>query len=205
MLKIKFLSLMLGALVLMSCTNELKVRINPTPQKIEMQKKGALNIEKGFIVEGESEAVAQSLMHLNVTQDGVFVSIMIDKAIAEADSALNMSGSYILDVNKEGIFISAYDMRGAFYAIQTLKQLAIENEIPFMTITDYPNMPYRGVVEGFYGTPWSHETRVSLLDFYGKFKMNSYLYGPKDDPYHSSPYWRLPYPEEEAKKNQRFG
>ena len=68
MLKIKFLSLILGALVLMSCTNELKVRINPTPQKIEMQKKGALNIEKGFIVEGESEAVAQSLMHLSVLQ-----------------------------------------------------------------------------------------------------------------------------------------
>ena len=200
MLKINFLSLMLGALVLMSCTNELKVRINPTPQKIEMQKKGALNIEKGFIVEGESEAVAQSLMHLNVAQNGVPVSIMIDKAIAETDSALNMSGSYIFDVNKEGIFISAYDMRGAFYAIQTLKQLAEESEIPFMTITDYPDMPYRGVVEGFYGTPWSHETRVSLLDFYGKFKMNSYLYGPKDDPYHSSPYWRLPYPEEEAKK-----
>ena len=165
MLKINFLSLMLGALVLMSCTNELKVRINPTPQKIEMQKKGALNIEKGFIVEGESEAVAQSLMHLNVTQNGVPVSIMIDKAIAETDSALNMSGSYIFDVNKEGIFISAYDMRGAFYAIQTLKQLAEESEIPFMTITDYPDMPYRGVVEGFYGTPWSHETRVSLLDF----------------------------------------
>ena len=200
MLKIKFLSLILGALVLMSCTNELKVRINPTPQKIEMQKKGVLNIEKGFIVEGESEAVAQSLMHLNVTVDGVPVSIMIDKAIAQADSSLSMSGSYILEVNKEGIFISAYDMRGAFYAIQTLKQLAVESEIPYMTITDYPNMPYRGVVEGFYGTPWSHETRVSLLDFYGKFKMNSYLYGPKDDPYHSSPYWRLPYPEEEAQK-----
>ena len=94
---------MLVALVLMSCTNELKVRINPTPQKIEMQKKGALNIEKGFIVEGESEAVAQSLIYLNVTQEGVPVSFMIDKAIAETDSALSMSGSYILDINKEGI------------------------------------------------------------------------------------------------------
>ena len=28
--------------------------------------------------------------------------------------------------------------------------------------------------------------------------MNSYLYGPKDDPYHSCPNWRLPYPEKEA-------
>ena len=28
--------------------------------------------------------------------------------------------------------------------------------------------------------------------------MNYYLYGPKDDPYHSCPNWRLPYPEKEA-------
>lgn len=40
--------------------------------------------------------------------------------------------------------------------------------------------------------------RLSLIDFYGRFKMNSYLYGPKDDPYHSSPNWRQPYPEKEA-------
>ena len=28
--------------------------------------------------------------------------------------------------------------------------------------------------------------------------MNTYIYGPKDDPYHSSPNWRKPYPEDEA-------
>ena len=53
-------------------------------------------------------------------------------------------------------------------------------------------------MEGFYGTPWSHETRLSLIDTYGRYKMNYYVYGPKDDPYHSSPYWREEYPAEEA-------
>lgn len=67
-----------------------------------------------------------------------------------------------------------------------------------LDINDYPDLPNRGVVEGFYGTPWSHQVRMSLIDFYGKFKMNTYLYGPKDDPYHSCPNWRLPYPEKEA-------
>lgn len=55
-------------------------------------------------------------------------------------------------------------------------------------------------MEGFYGTPWSHEVRLSLIDFYGRNKMNCYLYGPKDDPYHSCPNWRLPYPEQEARQ-----
>ena len=108
-----------------------------------------------------------------------------------------------LVVNEKGITITGFDERGAFYGIQTLKQLVESpvssgSTLPFLEINDYPDLPNRGVVEGFYGTPWSHEVRLSLIDFYGKFKMNSYLYGPKDDPYHSCPNWRLPYPEKEA-------
>lgn len=63
---------------------------------------------------------------------------------------------------------------------------------------------FRGVVEGFYGTPWSHEARLRQLKFYGENKMNTYIYGPKDDPYHSSPNWRLPYPEKEALQLQEL-
>lgn len=51
----------------------------------------------------------------------------------------------------------------------------------------------------FYGTPWSFENRVEQLRFYGRMKMNTYIFGPKDDPYHRSPYWRIPYPEDQAK------
>ena len=72
--------------------------------------------------------------------------------------------------------------------------------MPMLTIIDYPDLQYRGVVEGFYGTPWSHEVRLSLIDTYGRYKMNYYVYGPKDDPYHSSPYWREEYPEAEAQQ-----
>ena len=113
-----------------------------------------------------------------------------------------VSGAYSLTIGSEGISITGHDERGAFYGIQTLRQL-VENaeepgKLPYLTIADWPDLPNRGVVEGFYGTPWSHETRLSLIDFYGKFKMNVYVYGPKDDPYHSSPNWRLPYPEDEA-------
>ena len=67
-------------------------------------------------------------------------------------------------------------------------------------INDYPALKYRGVVEGFYGNPRSHETRLSILDFMGRHKMNSYVYGPKDDPYHRTPNWRKPYPPEEGRK-----
>ena len=44
------------------------------------------------------------------------------------------------------------------------------------------------------------EDRLSQLKFYGRNKLNVYIYGPKDDPYHSVPKWRQAYPEHEAKQ-----
>lgn len=85
-----------------------------------------------------------------------------------------------------------------FYGIQTLAQLLTLPKLPLVQVTDYPDLPYRGVVEGFYGTPWSQDARLRQLEFYGKNKLNVYLYGPKDDPYHSTPNWRKPYPPQEA-------
>jgi hyaluronoglucosaminidase len=55
------------------------------------------------------------------------------------------------------------------------------------------SVPLRGVVEGFYGTPWSQADRLSMLKFMGNQQMNIYIYAPKDDLYHRSK-WREPYP-----------
>lgn len=59
-------------------------------------------------------------------------------------------------------------------------------------------IPIRGVVEGFYGTPWTHKERLDMLSFMAHFDMNAYIYAPKDDPYHRE-LWREPYPEMEKK------
>ncbi len=40
----------------------------------------------------------------------------------------------------------------------------------------------RGVIEGFYGHPWTHEQRLALIDFVGARGMNEFVYSPKDDP-----------------------
>ena len=54
-------------------------------------------------------------------------------------------------------------------------------------------IPLRGVVEGFYGTPWTFEDRADIIDFCRQSNLNSYIYAPKDDPYHREK-WRKPYP-----------
>jgi hyaluronoglucosaminidase len=54
---------------------------------------------------------------------------------------------------------------------------------------------HRGVIEGFYGTPWSHEDRLHVVAQLGAWGMNRYVYAPKDDPLHRSR-WREPYPDD---------
>lgn len=54
-------------------------------------------------------------------------------------------------------------------------------------------IPLRGIVEGFYGTPWTFEDRADIIDFCRQNNLNSYIYAPKDDPYHREQ-WRKPYP-----------
>jgi hyaluronoglucosaminidase len=62
-------------------------------------------------------------------------------------------------------------------------------------IADFPSFPERGVVEGFYGTPWTHQDRLDILRFEGAHGMNVYYYAPKNDPYHRK-LWREDYPPE---------
>jgi hyaluronoglucosaminidase len=54
----------------------------------------------------------------------------------------------------------------------------------------------RGVVEGFFGPVWSMAQRRALFQFGAARGMNTYLYAPKDDPYHRKR-WRRPYPPKE--------
>ncbi|XP_014242076.1 protein O-GlcNAcase [Cimex lectularius] len=54
-----------------------------------------------------------------------------------------------------------------------------------------------GVVEGFYGRPWTSEQRKDLFQKLKKWGMNSYIYAPKDDSKHRAN-WRDLYTVEEA-------
>ncbi|KAM9717181.1 protein O-GlcNAcase [Menidia menidia] len=55
-----------------------------------------------------------------------------------------------------------------------------------------------GVVEGFYGRPWSMDQRKVLFQWMQDWGLNTYLYGPKDDLKHRL-LWREVYsPEEEG-------
>jgi hyaluronoglucosaminidase len=65
-------------------------------------------------------------------------------------------------------------------------------------------IPLRGVIEGFYGPPWSHDARIAAIEFLAARGMNAYVYAPKSDPRHRDT-WRDPYPDEELARFAELG
>ena len=60
-----------------------------------------------------------------------------------------------------------------------------------------------GIIEGFYGIPWTFEERKSLIEFLAEMDMDQFFYAPKDDPYHNVK-WREPYPAEKLEELRKL-
>lgn len=181
------------------------VTLSPSPQSIEWGAK-AFNRPESVTTRGAStadgDAVATLLRSFPEAKRGVKVTIgeRGDKAVKSVESRIpNHPEGYYLKVDKDGVIIAGADETGTYYGVQTFLALASQPEVMSVEITDWPATPNRGVVEGFYGNAWSHADRLSQFDFYGKNKLNTYIYGPKDDPYHRDK-WREPYPADEAQR-----
>lgn len=130
---------------------------------------------------------------INVEKDGEMLKKMLN-----AEKIEPRSGAYFLSISPKAITVSAADATGEFYAIQTLaRMIEADGKLTCGSVLDWPDVLHRGVVEGYYGRPWTPEARLSQFDFYGKYKINTYIYGPKDDPYHHARWWE-PYPKETA-------
>jgi protein O-GlcNAcase / histone acetyltransferase len=60
-----------------------------------------------------------------------------------------------------------------------------------------------GVIEGFYGPPWTEVERFGVLDRLSAWGLNTYLYAPKDDLHHRA-IWREPYASADAETLARL-
>ncbi|MEG2856673.1 beta-N-acetylglucosaminidase [Bacteroides sp.] len=200
--------LFIGTLLLNSIVLAQTINVQPQPQQIATTGK-RITLPTTYTLTGAEEAnpiAVSKLQSLLSSQPGkkgfrILIGEKGDKSIRAFNRLIPAQAEgYYLKIDNKQLVIAGNNERGTYYAMQTLLQLLKDNQLPEVEITDFPAIRFRGVVEGFYGTPWSHEARLRQLQFYGENKMNTYIYGPKDDPYHSAPNWRLPYPEKEAKQ-----
>ena len=203
-LKYLLVTMLLLGVCSLTYSQKLSLGIFPEPQEVTISSQ-TYAPPHGYTLRGinnpDADAVKLLKEALPFAKSGKSLPLEIKK-LKDKTPEMQRSGAYTLTITKKGITIGIVDDNSLFYAAQTLKQLAKYDEgkkiLPLCSIKDYPDVLFRGTVEGFYGQPWSHADRIEQIRFYGRIKLNTYIYGPKDDPYHSSPNWRKPYPAEEA-------
>ncbi len=195
-LKLSMVMAILAGVVMADVLPE-TMRVYPTPQEVTLSQEMFTAPKALAIVPAEGfdvDAMRVLITAFKVQPEATF------KLSWALDATLPKEG-YTIALTRSGVQITASCGTGLFYAAKTLTQLLANNLVQGVTIKDYPTVQFRGTVEGFYGLPWSFDARKSQFRFYGDVKMNAYIYGPKDDPFHGfSNRWREPYPEEDAKR-----
>lgn len=185
-----------------------QVTISPIPQSVAWGDKAFNSATATYTIVGADEADVDAVNALKkwheMAEAGGSVNIVVgergDAAVAEYASEIpEKAEGYLLKVEPGRVVIAGHDGAGTFYGVQSFLQVANQPEVMSVTVKDWPDVVERGVVEGFYGNNWSQTDRIRQFQFYGANKMNVYIYGPKDDPYHRGR-WRENYPTAQAEK-----
>lgn len=141
------------------------LKLIPYPKNIQI-KKGYLKAKaiKSFTGINDERLIKQ-IDKLTVDKNGVDLIFKVGQSDKE---------SYSLSVFEEKIIVEAKGLKGAFYAIQTLKQLFINNEVPCVVIEDCPNFSYRGFYHDITrGKIPTLDTLKGLVDTLAYYKYNS--------------------------------
>ncbi len=137
-----------------------EITLIPKPQSLEL-KKGTFKIDKNTTIYFEPEFEIAGNFLNEFLQNGAELQIKnVSKKganIVFQKDASQPSEGYLLDISDSKINIKSSDASGAFYAVQTLRQLLPPQaeaknptkeqsfSIPQLTITDYPKFKYRGM------------------------------------------------------------
>ncbi len=125
--------------------------------------------------------------------------------LSYTDGLFDHSDSYLLaslpsdGTEPDRVIVLGKTTDAAYYGLTTLYQILQQTpdaRLRTFTMSDYADVVTRGFIEGYYGNPWSTQDRVNLMQWGGYYKLNAYVYAPKDDPKHNSK-WRELYTEQE--------
>jgi hypothetical protein len=122
-----------------------------------------------------SEDPSVKMITLKSNSEGSVLPMPGDKAGKESREAYN------IDVKSNKIEVSANSDAGLFYALQTLQQLVTPEEknsyIPEVSIEDYPQFAYRGVMMDFsHGGLLTEAEIKNQIDLLAKWRNNQYYF-----------------------------
>ena len=109
-------------------------------------------------------------------------------SLAETPSTPNKE-FYQIDCQKGGITIAGVTPQAVFNGCQTLLALRAQGEVPHLQITDYPDLPYRGMMLDIARNFTSVESLKHLIELLSSYKINKLHLHLSDDEG-----WRLEIP-----------
>ncbi len=125
------------------------------------------------------------------------VSITDSKSTTYCEKTKRLTDEkYVLDISDKSVNIECSGEKSAFYAVCDIAKRLEDGSFSDGVYICSPSFAVRGYIEGFYGTPWSCESRKSVMEFMAKNRMNTVYYAPKDDLFHREK-WREEYPGNE--------
>lgn len=141
--------------------------MNLIPKVKEMELCEGCLKSKSLQIETEAWDVRlqKAVQHLPQRSDGIPFSMNISGETGE---------SYELTIQENAVHVQAESPAGAFYAIQTLRQLFLEERVPCLHIVDKPDFSYRGFYQDVTrGKIPTVATIKKLIDTMAYFKLNS--------------------------------
>lgn len=168
----KVCMMLLCALALHVTSWAQQVQISPVPQSVTWGEKAFASADAKYaLTKAETtDAYAVELLQNKLTIAEGGINITVGKKGEAAVSAVEANipetaEGYYLKVAADGIVVAGADDAGTYYGVQTLLQILAQPEVMAVEIKDYPACAQRGVIEGFYGNPWSDADRKSQFDF----------------------------------------
>lgn len=161
----------------------------PMPQHLELLPQGAFPLKGDLSLasntfEPQAKYLANELesllkVNVNLKKSGAIRFQKISHTVAEQHDY------YELKIDAKGIIISATSESAAFYAVQTLLQLAEENQItgsiPALEIKDYAKFTYRGAHLDVCRHFFTVDEVKLFLDYLSRYKLNKFHWHLTDD------------------------
>jgi len=131
------------------------------------------------LIEAEGFLAKKTFFCADLPADGRLVAAINTLPLAEGGAALAVAygaggEGYTLTVSENAVSIKAEGAAGAFYGIQTLRQLLKAETVPCLTIEDQPDFTHRGFYHDMTrGKIANVATLKKLIDEMAYYKMNS--------------------------------
>lgn len=141
------------------------MKLIPMPKSIQEYEGTFTHRTVKIVTSISDERIAKAMQKLPISDDGVPLEIEMGTKPSEA---------YILELTENKISLRADGPAGAFYGIQTLRQIFENDEIPCLYIEDKPDFSYRGFYHDITrGRVPKVEAIKKLIDEMAYYKMNS--------------------------------